>query len=203
MAAQQCRSLGPAWSFPPKPHVVTYVTCMQVLVALPGMGEYTYEHVFMFSHWDEQARSKFVLITLASGAALAVTSDHYVWASKCDHCSAELITAGHVESSMHVWHVTPQGSRQELVSGTRIVSGRGLYNPHTDSGCIVVNGIAASTFTNILPPSLAAHRTVTLPFKVMYTLLHQMHLHEAVNCLLLILAPTFQQVLSAVQLGKI
>ncbi len=44
---------------------------------------------------------------------------------------------------------------------------QGLYNPHTASGSIVVNGVAATAFTDVLPPYTLAHTAITLPFRMM------------------------------------
>ena len=47
----------------------------------------------------------------------------------------------------------------------------GLYNPHTASGSLVVDGIAASVITDFMPASLALHTAVTLPAQALYQIL--------------------------------
>ena len=47
----------------------------------------------------------------------------------------------------------------------------GLYNPHVASGSIMVNNIGALTFTDTLTPSLAIHKLVTAPGRLLYTIL--------------------------------
>ncbi|KAK9818960.1 hypothetical protein WJX74_008003 [Apatococcus lobatus] len=45
----------------------------------------------------------------------------------------------------------------------------GLYDPHTASGSIVVNGIGALTFTDTLPPSPFVHAMVTMPARLAFS----------------------------------
>ncbi|KAK9844617.1 hypothetical protein WJX74_004728 [Apatococcus lobatus] len=45
----------------------------------------------------------------------------------------------------------------------------GLYNPHTPSGSIIVNRVAAATFTDTLPPLPRLHRMVTMPASILYS----------------------------------
>lgn len=67
------------------------------------------------------------------------------------------------------WHArgSLEGSRVLKVSRTQA---RGLYNPHTLSGSILVNEVAALTFTEILPRSTWIHSLVTAPAAVVYAI---------------------------------
>lgn len=47
----------------------------------------------------------------------------------------------------------------------------GLFNPHTASGSLVVDGIAASVITDFMPASLALHTAVTMPAQALYHIL--------------------------------
>lgn len=57
----------------------------------------------------------------------------------------------------------------------------GLYNPHTASGSIIVDGVAATAFTDVLPPSTAAYRAVMLPLRAMSFLIPSNAMALAVN----------------------
>ena len=57
----------------------------------------------------------------------------------------------------------------------------GLYNPHTVSGSIIVNGVAATAFTDVLPPSTAVYAAVMLPFRALSFLIPSKAMAMAIN----------------------
>ena len=57
----------------------------------------------------------------------------------------------------------------------------GLYNPHTVSGSIIVNGVAATAFTDVLPPSTAVYAAVVLPFRALSFLIPSKAMAMAIN----------------------
>lgn len=61
---------------------------------------------------------------------------------------------------------------------------RGLYNPHTFSGTIIVNQVAAATFTDAIAPSFRAHRILTLPAMLLHMVLPS-HVADWLNNVLL------------------
>lgn len=156
----------------------------EVLTLIPGRVP-TYETVFMFSHLDDAVSASFMRITLASGAALTVTSDHYVWACQCQACQAKLVSAGKVRQDMCMWVASHDGTVLDRVVATSTIAEYGLYNPHTKSGSILVNNIATSTFTKVLPASLIVHKLVTYPLYLLSKLLHMAQVDEAFNGLIL------------------
>lgn len=58
------------------------------------------------------------------------------------------------------------GSGTEVASVDRNVNARGLYNPITTSGDIVVDGLLASTYTTAVEPGIS-HAILT-PWRAMY-----------------------------------
>lgn len=76
-----------------------------------------------------------------------------------------------------------EGDRELRSVVTAISTDRqeGLYNPHTASGSIIVNGVAATAFTGVLPPSIAMHTAVALPFRMMSALMPSRLIAQAVN----------------------
>ena len=143
----------------------------------------------MFSHRDSDAVTSFVRIQTAAGAVLLASPRHYIWATQNGHDIAKLVKAGDLKPGGYVW--TSSGNSSLFsIARSRIVSlkpelARGLYNPHTASGSIVVDGVAAATFTDTLPASVAVHTAVTLPARILYHILHTSLLREKVNGLLL------------------
>ena len=135
----------------------------------------------MFSHWSAAPLSDFVEIELENAVVLLATSGHYIWVvaplkgrhkviSKAD---VKLIEAKKVKIGMTLPYVSSAGQAPiglEVID-TRMTRTRGLFNPHTSSGSIVVNGIVATTFTNTLPPSKTIHAIATFPSWLVYKLL--------------------------------
>lgn len=64
-------------------------------------------------------------------------------------------------------------------------TGKGLYNPHTTTGNIVVNGVLALTFTNALPQSTMVHSVITAPLAIIHSLCPTNRIAELLNSLIL------------------
>ena len=144
----------------------------------------------MFSHRDPHALSPFIHIRTAAGSMLRATPGHYVWAAQqANESSATLVKAGSLQLGEYVWAAFGDSCRNSLLP-SKVVElstelSRGLYNPHTASGSIVVDGIAAATFTDTLPASVAFHTAVTFPARILYQLLCFRALREQANNFLL------------------
>ena len=134
------------------------MTTWQVLVA-PGQ----FSAVHGFTHKDATAESVFVRLATAS-ATITLTSEHLL------PCNGALVAAGHVRVGDIL--LAADGTTAVVLSIDAPI-GRGLYNPHTLTGTIVVvrhssppitahhhpsppqDGIQASTYTAAAPPALA------------------------------------------------
>lgn len=140
---------------------------MQVLTSHhTNWAEPSFQPVFMFSHQEHNVLTNFVSLSTASKATIMASADHYLWSHpKSNHHDAAslqpiLVPVGEVYAGW-VFHVTSQLIEPSMVMSISTVCGRGLYNPHTASGSIIVNNILASTFTTRLPPSLHWHHATT------------------------------------------
>ena len=140
----------------------------------------------MFSHQDGNAVSRFVHVHTAAGSHMSLTPGHYIWA-QASGATAKLVRAADLKVGHEVFIVQAAGAAAapSRITALKSEQGLGLYNPHTASGSIVVDGVAASTFTDVLPASVAAHTAVTLPARLLYTLLPSQLLQEAANSMLL------------------
>ena len=76
-----------------------------------------------------------------------------------------------------------EGDRELRSAVVQITAERqeGLYNPHTASGSIVVNGVAATAFTDVLPPSAAVYKAVMLPLRAISFLIPSKAMAMAIN----------------------
>lgn len=118
-----------------------------------------YSEVFLFTHHMKTVRSKFIRISTASGASLALSPNHYIPVSGRLHASRKVTVGQNVTLS--------NGQLDMVISVTEEVLW-GLHNPQTMEGSIIVDGIVASTFTESIQPSTAF--ALLSPIKLLYSL---------------------------------
>lgn len=120
------------------------------------------ERVFFFSHADPYATPIFLQIQSESGHAVNLTGGHLVPVLprsnlREDEWSVKLRPARMVQlgDRVRVQSTTGQGTIWSRVTGVDLVKGgshnRGIYNPHTPSGKLVVNGVLVSCYTSSVP----------------------------------------------------
>lgn len=127
----------------------------RVLVAHPD----TYSEVYFFSHAHADHASNFVSIrTGLDGVGLQLSARHLVYAN------GELVEAQHVRVGDKV--LVAHDQREAAVVAVERIAAKGLYNPHTLHGDIIVNRVAASTLTRTLHPTVA--RMLLQPFHTAY-----------------------------------
>lgn len=109
-------------------------------------GNLFYDKVFRVTHWDQETVAGHVRITTDSGHVLELTPNHYVHAGGLGGDS--LKTAGEVAEGDELFVVGEDGAvTAASVASAERVSGQGLFNVHTLSGRIVVNGVVSSHFS--------------------------------------------------------
>lgn len=119
-----------------------------------GAGEYS--EVYYFSTEMSETTSKFVELSTEK-AALQLTPGHYLYVN------GKLAQASSVQVGDEL--TLADGSKSAVVAvGTKW--GPGLYNPHTMSGDIVVDGVLTSTYTDAVHPKLA--HALLFPLRKMY-----------------------------------
>ena len=166
---------------------------MQVLVANPH-GKQAFETVFMFSHRSEE-RVSHVTLTTHSNFSLSLTAGHYLWVTKARESHPSIVRAGDVDVGDAAWIsstaiASTNAFVTDRIAAVAIEEKHGLYNPHTPSGCIVVNGLAALTFTETIPSSCLLHSIVTMPARVLFNIL-PLHVAAHMNHVLLLAYFTF------------
>lgn len=177
----------------PSPHK----TVLQVLV-VEKEGTLQYERIFMFSHRAADATARHITLCTANATCLTATPGHYVyaaqglcnWPMKLQEASfarsAELTRLGDVGIGDAVWALDAGSSLQpECVAKVAVGVQRGLYNPHTPSGTIVIGGMAAATFTDVLRPSVRWHTLITAPGRLLFDVLPTVEIAARVNAAML------------------
>ena len=121
-----------------------------------------FSRVFAFSHADFDVFRSFVSITTASGYSVTISGGHLV---PVDH--GELIRADNIKVGSTV---TTLNSSFDTVTAITAVKARGLFNPHTLSGTIFVDGVLTSCYTAAVAPSVAT--ALLSPIRSVANLLH-------------------------------
>ena len=120
-----------------------------------------YESVYVFSHRLPRATDRFIAISTQSGMRIVVTPGHFVYVGD------KLTRARDVR----LGDMLPmEDATLSRVVRVETVMDTGLFNPHTMSGSIVVNGVKASVYTEGLRGDIA--HAFLLPLRVAYAFFH-------------------------------
>eukprot|EP00172_Hildenbrandia_rubra_P002039 Plantae.Rhodophyta-Hildenbrandia_rubra.ctg26994.p1 GENE.Plantae.Rhodophyta-Hildenbrandia_rubra.ctg26994~~Plantae.Rhodophyta-Hildenbrandia_rubra.ctg26994.p1 ORF type:complete len:360 (+),score=84.92 Plantae.Rhodophyta-Hildenbrandia_rubra.ctg26994:143-1222(+) len=123
------------------------------------VGDDTYSDVFMFTHADSKfTSSAYVRLYADDNSHITLTPSHYIYANN------RLVTASAVKAGDIL--TKADGSIAKVEKVRHGVHGKGLYNPQTLHGDIVVDGFVASTYTTAVRPKLA-HKLLT-PLRAIY-----------------------------------
>ena len=125
----------------------------------------------MFSHRDPTLVTNFVNIE-TDKSVIAASPGHYIWA-QAEGGTMMLKTARNLKTGDLVSHCRIANLIDLLVPCYQHIaklSSMDCTTPHTPSGSIIVNHVAAATFTDTLPPIPRLHRMATLPAAALYIL---------------------------------
>lgn len=110
------------------------------------------DDIYLFTHKEQDAVRVFVELTTESGHRLLATAGHFIPISDtvdgCDWSRARMVSLDQVSTGDLVWVADGEGSRCSLVLHKAQRHGRGVFNPLTLSGIIVVNGVVASSHSD-------------------------------------------------------
>eukprot|EP00178_Gracilaria_changii_P012571 TRINITY_DN355_c0_g1_i1.p1 TRINITY_DN355_c0_g1~~TRINITY_DN355_c0_g1_i1.p1 ORF type:complete len:516 (-),score=102.22 TRINITY_DN355_c0_g1_i1:1954-3501(-) len=115
-----------------------------------------FSRVFAFTHRDQHVRDNFVVLHMRNGMQLAVSGGHFLYAN------GRVISADEVQVGDVVNTDTGTSVVQRVSNEVRV----GLYNPQTESGEILVDGVLATTYTRAVDVEIA-HALLT-PFRAMF-----------------------------------
>lgn len=110
---------------------------------LVGQGKYS--EVFMFTHKMSEVVYEFVKVLVEGGDSVRLTPGHYMYVNG-KLVAAKMVVAGD--------EVVSRGVVKKVV-GVERVMGKGLYNPQTLDGDVVVDGVKVSTYTTAVEPAFA------------------------------------------------
>lgn len=123
------------------------------------VGNGKWSRIFGFSHRHRSVVSTFVVITTGSGHTLRSTPSHFIYVNGVVKMAQDVKIGDYLtlEDGTH--------SMVSLISSNRLV---GLYNPQTEHGDIIVDGLRATTFTASVDIKFA--HAALAPFRALYHL---------------------------------
>lgn len=112
------------------------------------VGADRYSPIFSWTHTSPTAISTFVIIWHALGTMpLSVTPNHFVYKSDGSTILSRYLVVGD--------ELLIANGTASVITKVETVTHRGLYNPQTLHGDIVVDGVRTSTYTLAVPPKTA------------------------------------------------
>lgn len=122
-----------------------------------------FSEVYFFSHRDAHVTTEFVQLTATSGLVssemhtLTASEGHYV------HTDRGVVAAKNIKEGDTLYN---ENNEVLTVTKKEMVMAEGLYSPHTMEGSILVNGVRASTYSDVLPAKVA--HLLLLPERLAY-----------------------------------
>jgi Hint module len=110
------------------------------------VGPAMFSEIFMFTHRDAGGVHEFLQISTHDSAVISLSATHYLYVNSA---LAPAISIALGDSLMLA------DGRTSTVTKIEKVRARGLYNPQTLQGDIIVEGILASTYTTAVAPKIA------------------------------------------------
>lgn len=150
-----------------------------MVASVDALGNMFYDEVWMFGHADPNAFGKFVHIRAMSdgNAARDIELSPSHWIPTCkeqDHSSCSWSTrvelrADHVAVGDVIWGMVDGTARTFVVNTVSERVSRGLYNPHTMGGNIIVDAVAASAYSSWVFDCLVPEQYVPAMYQIMFT----------------------------------
>lgn len=134
------------------------------------VGDGAFSRVFMWTHRDEHyVGNRFVRIVAGKEVDMTATEGHmvYVCRDMRKGCVKEMSVVEDVRVGDGVWKVGNGADHVvRVVEVRRGVRARGLFNPQTEHGDLVVDGVLATCYTKYVPVR-AAHALLA-PLRAMF-----------------------------------
>ena len=111
-----------------------------------AVGRGMFAEIFMFTHKLANVEHEFVSLHTAAGPVLRLTQGHYLPLNSVYRPAGEAKVGDRV--------VLGDGTSTTIAEVSSVVD-IGLFNPQTQHGDIVVDGVLASTYTTAVDPSMA------------------------------------------------
>lgn len=132
-----------------------------------------FSEVFAFTHSDAGAVHSFTQITTETNRTVELTSGHFIYAN------GKAVPAGAVREGQ--WVMDAVAGKKVRVGRVQNVRRRGLYNPQTYHGNVVVNGVVATTYSSAFNDMETAHALLA-PVRFLQRFVAPARFVEEVRC---------------------
>lgn len=119
-----------------------------------------FSEVFMFTHKVENTMHEFLTLRTHGQAKITLTQGHYLYVNG-ELAPARAVSAGD--------SVELADGKMAVVVDIQTISARGLYNPQTVHGDVIVDGVRASTYTTTVEKTCA--HALLFPLRSLYKVL--------------------------------
>lgn len=124
----------------------------EVLTIDQATGETRFSPIYMWGHRDAETVSDFYEVSTESGAKLVLSTDHYMYVSEggCDGATlstATTLSPTLVKVGQGAWVMKEDAPICSAITDIKKAKHKGLFNPMTLTGTIVVDGVIASCYS--------------------------------------------------------
>jgi len=124
----------------------------EVLTIDQATGQTAFSPVYMWGHRDAETVSDFYEVSTESGSKLVLSTDHYMYVSEggCDGATfstATTLSPRLVKVGQGAWVMKEDAPICSAITDIKKAEHKGLFNPMTLTGTIVVDGVIASCYS--------------------------------------------------------
>lgn len=160
--------------FPLGTMVMTAGSSLPIQDATIGMHLMTSQGLspfFLQGHADPDAQTSMMEIDTTSNHSVKASPDHYFPLVSGTHMAAQRLSVGDELWIYHEGTLVPSA-----IAGIRVVAAKGLFNPYTVTGDIVVNGILASSHSSwFLEGTGMSDAAIVASYKALFSPLILLH----------------------------
>lgn len=122
----------------------------EVMTIDENTGARSFAPVYLFGHKDPASEAIAILLTVANGREIKATSGHYIPAAPRGvgtWAAHEMTRFGDITKGMNIWTATNNTIELTEVIAVKTSKARGLFNPFTRDGIIVVDDVVCSEYS--------------------------------------------------------
>lgn len=149
----KCFPAGAMVETPVGPKAMSEVRVGDLVRSVDGAGRTFFDTVYFFGHADASSVGTYMDIDLeGAGVSLQLSHKHYLPTCPnqmpCEWDEHVMVYGQDVKVGDYVWVVDGDHLNMRLVQDLSVVSRKGLYNPYTLHGKVVVNKVVASSHSD-------------------------------------------------------
>ena len=115
-------------------------------------GKKEFSTVYMWGHRDADTTENYYEVTTENGAKIVLTNEHYLYVAENGYTGSTFNNTTKLKPSLlkpgqALWVMTASGLECSNITTIKQAKHRGLFNPFTLSGTIVVDGVLASCYS--------------------------------------------------------